>query len=127
MKKVNVIFTAVLFFFISIGLNAQTKTGADYFAGKWNVVVMGTPNGDATMIFNLEKKDSTMTGVVVDTTGTEISEISGCDLKDTEITLYFNASGYDVTLTLNKKDEDNVTGSLFGMFVAEGKRIKEAE
>jgi hypothetical protein len=124
MKKVNVIFTAVLFLFLSIGLNAQTTSGADYFAGKWNVVVKGTPNGDATMIFNLEKKDSTLTGVIVDTTGTEIAEISGCDLKDTELTLYFNASGYDVNLVMMKKDDDHVTGNLLGMFVAEGERIK---
>jgi hypothetical protein len=125
MKKVIVFLTGVLFLFLSTGVNAQTKTGADYFAGKWNVVVMGTPNGDATMIFNLEKKDSTLTGVIVDTTGTEIAEISGCDLKDTALTLYFNASGYDVNLVMSIKDDDHVTGNLMGMFDAEGERIKE--
>ena len=124
MKKVNAIFTGVLFLFLSLGVNAQTKNGADYFAGKWNVVVIGTPNGDATMIFNLEKNDSTLTGIIVDTTGAEIAEISGCDLKDTELTLFFNASGYDVNLVMNIKDDNHVTGSLMGMFVAEGERIK---
>jgi len=125
MKKVNFLVAGMFFLLLSMGLHAQTKTGADYFAGKWNVVVTGTPNGDATMIFNLEKKDSTLTGVIVDTTGTEIAEISGCNLKDTELILYFNASGYDVNLVMNIKDDNHVTGSLLGMFVAEGERIKE--
>lgn len=124
MKKVTFLIAGIFFFLLPIGLNAQTVSGADYFAGKWNVVVKGTPNGDALMIFNLEKKDSTLTGVIVDSTGTEISKISGCDLKDTELTVFFNASGYDVNLVMIKKDDDHVTGNLLGMFDAEGERIK---
>jgi hypothetical protein len=30
---------------LSMKADAQEKTGADYFVGKWNVVVKGTPNG----------------------------------------------------------------------------------
>ena len=59
-----------------------------------------------------------------DTTGTEISKLSNVELKDTTITLYFTAQGYDVNMLLNKKDDDHVTGSLMSMFDAEGERKK---
>jgi hypothetical protein len=79
------------------------------------------------MIFELEKKENTITGVVKDTTGAEISKITSVELKDTEITLFFNAQGYDVNLLLAKKDEDHATGSLMSMFDAAGERIKETK
>ena len=46
MKKLNVFFAGIFFLLLSFGANAQTKTGADFFAGKWNLLVAGTPNGD---------------------------------------------------------------------------------
>jgi hypothetical protein len=124
MKKVTVFFAGLFFLLLSAGANAQTKTGAEYFAGKWSVLVKGTPGGDATMIFLLEKKDDKITGVVQDTTGTEISKLSNVELQDTTITLYFTAQGYDVNMLLTKKDDDHVTGSLMSMFDAEGERKK---
>ena len=79
------------------------------------------------MIFILEKKDATMTGVVQDTTGAEISKISSADLKENSLTVYFNAQGYDVYLMIDKKDDTHVTGNLMGMFDAEGKRMEEGK
>ncbi len=57
------------------------KTGADYFKGKWNVLIKGTPNGDAKMIFVLDNKNDSIVGVVQDTTGAEISKIFKCGIK----------------------------------------------
>jgi hypothetical protein len=37
---------------------------------------------------------------------------------------YFNITGYDVYLSLVKKEEDVSRGSLMDMFNAEGKRVK---
>ena len=124
MKKLSLLLTGLFFLLLSLNLNAQNKTGADYFAGKWNVLIKGTPNGDAKIFIVLEKGDSTMTGVVQDTTGNEISKISKVELTDTSITVYFTAQGYDVNLLMDKKNEDHVTGSMMGMFDAEGDRIK---
>lgn len=125
MKKLSFLFLGSFFLVISFSVKAQSKTGAEYFAGKWSVLLKGTPNGDAKMIFVLEKKDSTITGVVQDTAGVEISKVNNVELKDAEITLYFNAQGYDVNLLLAKKDDDHTAGSLMGMFEAEGERIKK--
>jgi len=126
MKKFKSILIALFSLFFIVGAKAQTA-GADYFAGKWSVLVKGLPNGDAKMFFVLEKKDTTMTGVVQDSTGTEISKIDKVELKDTTATVYFSAQGYDVNLAMTKKDDDHITGSLMGMFDAEGERLKVAK
>jgi len=125
MKKLSLFFAGVFSLLLSINVNAQSKTGADYFKGKWSVLLKGTPGGDAKMTFILENKSDSIRGVVQDTTGAEVSKITNAELKDNEVTLYFNAQGYDVNLLLKKKDDDHVTGSLMGMFDAEGIRIKE--
>ena len=123
MKKVSLLFAGLFFLLLSIGVHAQT-TGADYFAGKWSVLVKGTPNGDAKMLFVLEKKDSTLTGVVQDSTGKEMSKIDKVELNGNTATAYFTAQGYDVNLEMNKKDDDHFTGNMMGMFDADGERVK---
>lgn len=124
MKKQGLFFAGLFFLLLSLTATAQSKTGADYFVGKWNVLLKGLPQGDAKMVFVLEKTGDKITGVVQDTTGKEISKLTNADLKEDEITLYFNAQGYDVNLLLKKKDDDHTTGSLMGMFDAEGDRVK---
>lgn len=124
MKKVSVLFAGLFFLLLSLGATAQTKTGADYFAGKWNLLVRGLPTGDTKMFVVLDKTDSTMNGVIQDSTGNETAKFSKVEITEKEATVYFTAQGYDVSLTLNKKDDDHVTGSMMSMFNAEGERVK---
>ena len=112
---------------LSAGAMAQTQTGTEYFPGKWNMLVRGLPNGDTRMFVVLDKKDTTLAGAIQDSTGTEISKFSKVELKDNGITVYFTAQGYDVYMTMNKKDEDHVVGSMMDMFDAEGTRNKPAK
>src|ERR1700731_1509768 len=125
MKKLSFLFGLLLFQLLSTKMLAQSKTGADYFKGNWSELIKDTPNGDAKMVFVLENKNDSITGVVQDTTGVEISKLTNVELKDTVITLYFTAQGYDVNVVMAKKDDDHIAGSLMGMFVVEGKRKKE--
>ena len=128
MKKLKSILTGLVLLLFAVGVKAQTQTGnADYFAGKWSVLLKGLPNGDTKMFFVLEKKDTTMTGVVQDSTGTEVAKIDKVELKENTATVYFSAQGYDVNLAMTKKDDDHVTGNLMGMFDAEGERVKVAK
>ena len=126
MKKFRSIFIGVFILLFTAGVKAQTAN-ADYFAGKWSVLVKGLPNGDAKMFFVLEKKDTSMTGVVQDSTGTQISKIDKVELNGNTATVYFSAQGYDVNMAMTKKDDDHVTGSLMGMFDADGERVKVAK
>ena len=124
MKKINSIAIGSLLLFLAVSTNAQSKTGADFFAGKWKVLVTGTPYGDLKRIYVLEKSDNTLTGIVQDSTGKEITKCSKVEVKDNEVTLYYQAMGNDVNITLIKKDDDHVTGSVLGQFDAKGERIK---
>jgi hypothetical protein len=125
MKKLVTLLTVLFCTCLFLSSNAQVKTGDDYFLDTWKVLVKATPQGDVTMVFAIEKKESGFTGVVQDTTGKEISKIDLIEVKDNTITINFKASGYDLSLVMNKKDDDHITGSLINMFNAEGERVKK--
>lgn len=111
MKKLNLIFAGLFFLLLSLSAEVHAQAPADYFVDKWNVLVKGTPNGDSKMVLVFNKKDNTLTGVVQDETGIEISKIDMAELSGNTATVYFNASGYDMNLELTKIDDDHVTGS----------------
>jgi len=124
MKKTIFVFAGLFFLLLSMNVKAQT-TGAEYFTGKWSVLIKGTPNGDATMFVTLEKQDTTLAGNIKDSTGQLDTKIDKVELNGDKITMYFNTQGYDVNLEMDKKDDDHVTGSMMGMFDAEGERVKQ--
>ena len=125
MKRLTILTAALLSLVLSFHAQAQSKTGADFFAGKWNVLITGTPYGDLKRLYVLDKKDDGLTGTVLDSTGKEISKCSKVDVKDNAVTLYYTALGNDVSIVLTKKDEDHVTGRVMDMFDAKGERIKQ--
>ena len=124
MKKVFLCCVAFCILIFTAKVNAQSKTGIEYFAGSWNVLLKGLPQGDTRIFVNLDKKDSTLTGVIKDTAGRELSKISSLELKDTVLTVNFSAQGYDVYLVMTRKDEDHITGRMMDMFDADGDRVK---
>jgi len=125
MKKLSNLTAGLLTLFLSFSSHAQSKAGADFFAGKWNVLITGTPYGDLKRVYILEKKDNSLAGTVLDgATGKELSKCSKVDVKDNEVTLYYSALGNDVNVVLTKKDEDHVAGKALGMFDASGERVK---
>ncbi len=125
MKRLTILTAGFLSLVLSFNAHAQSKTGADFFSGKWNVLITGTPYGDLKRVYILEKKDNGLAGTVLDSTGKEISKCSIIEVKDNEVTLYYTALGNDVSIVLTKKDEDHVTGKAMGMFDAKGERIKQ--
>ena len=124
MKKICSIATGISLLLLALNVNGQSKTGADYFAGKWNVLILGTPYGDLKRIYVLEKKESSLNGIVQDSTGKEIAKCSKVEVQDNQVTLYYQAMGNDVSVTLVRKDDDHVSGSVLNMFEANGERIK---
>ena len=124
MKKLTSLLAGLFFLVLSMKADAQEKTGADYFAGKWNVVVKGTPSGDRKMVFALDKTENTIAGEVQDTTGKVLSKIVKAEVSANSITVYFSMNDHDASLDLTKKDEDHASGSAMGMFDAEAERVK---
>ena len=89
------------------------------------MLIKGTPNGDARMYVMLEKQDTTLSGTIQDSTGQLNTKIDKVEVSGDKATIYFNAQGYDVNLEMDKKDDDHITGSMMGMFDAEGERVKQ--
>jgi hypothetical protein len=127
MKKANFLSCLLFFLIMSTNMFAQTKQGADYFKGKWSILLKGTPSGDTRIFFLLENSKDSITGVVQDSTGTDMSKISKVELTDTSATVYFTAWGYDLNLIMNKKDNDHVTGNLMNALDIEGERVKKTQ
>lgn len=119
MKKVRMILTAVIVLFIAVATQAQET---DYFAGDWKVMVKGTPNGDAEMVMHLERVDGKLVGEMR-VEAMDPSKFQQVAEKETDVTVFYNAMGYDISITLRKVDENNLKGSLLGMFDATGERI----
>ena len=111
-------------------VDSTKKTSSNYFLGKWDVLVFGLPQGDThmPMVFEMKLDSATQKEKMVgriDAKGTGVIPFSKVEPADTSITFYFTAQGYDLNMTLDKKDADNATGRMFDMFDAKAVRIKE--
>jgi hypothetical protein len=127
MKKLSSFFAGLFLLILSVNANAQTQAPADFFSGKWSVLVEGLPQGDTKMMVNLERKEGKLTGAILDSTQKEISKFSKVEEKENEVTVYFTAQGYDVYLKLEKNGDDKVKGNMMDMFEAKGERMKGQE
>jgi hypothetical protein len=121
MKKLYLVVTCIILFLLSLNANAQ-KTN-DFFVGKWDVLVTGTPNGDAKMIFTMERKDGKLEGTVKLGDQAEVTKLFDIVEKETSITFNITASDYVVRFYLEKKDENHVIGNMMDQFETKGERI----
>ncbi len=122
MKKVSIL----IVFLLGVTFNSFSQS-ADFFAGKWEITVVGTPNGDAKFSTELIRKDGKLGGElkIVSTEKTDPVAITNIDESADKITIYFSTQGYDVNVVLEKVDSDNLKGSLMNMFESTAKRVKE--
>ena len=131
--------TSIFAMFINFDLLAQGTTAptaaaaakpSTFFLGKWDVLVLGLPQGDTHMptVFEMKKDSATNKDIMVGRIESkETGAIPLTDIVATDSTMdfAFSAQGYDLTMTLAKKDNDNATGTMFNMFSVKAIRIKE--
>lgn len=102
----------------------QPVSTSDYFVGKWKTTFFGTPNGDATLTLDLVRKDGKLIGTITPNDGeAKSAALDNVEETPEKLTIYFNMSGYDINVTLDKIDADTLTGSLMGMFKTKAVRI----
>ena len=123
---------ASFFLFFLLGVSflsfSQAPAPADFFAGKWAIEILGTPNGDAKMTANLVRKDGKLTGTLTNTAEGDKSEpipITSIEEGTDKLTLGFTTQGYDLTMQLNKVDDDHLKGMLIDQFETKATRLKE--
>ena len=127
MKKVSLILFLLLVGVAFRGLS-QTTPPADFFAGKWEITIMGTPNGDSKMVTNLVRKDGKLTGELKDLSGTNpampITKVE--EEPGKKMTIYFDtAQAGEIGVELAKVDDDHLKGQLMSMFDSTAVRVKE--
>ena len=123
MKK----FSALLFFFIALFFSSATMAqSSDYFIGDWEVQIKDTPMGTISVVLTLERVDGKLAGKFVDKASGVETKMNQITEQGTGLTLSFTAEGYgDLYLTLQRADDENVTGSLMDSFAVEGKRVAQ--
>jgi hypothetical protein len=123
MKK----FSALLFFFVTLLFSsASMAQGSDYFVGDWDVQIKDTPMGTISVVLTLERIDGKLAGKFVDKASGVETKMNQITEQGTGLTLSFTAEGYgDLYLTLQRANDENVTGSLMDSFAVEGKRVAQ--
>jgi hypothetical protein len=126
MKKLSVFIAAIVCSLVfSIGAKAQAP--ADFYVGKWAVLTTGLPSGDAKSIVTFERKDGKLIGQMAEEGKPKANIFTKVEEKGNTVTGYFTASGYDVYIFLDKKDDNNIAGALMDMFDCTGVRIVETK
>lgn len=127
MKKASIIL-AVLFLGIFCKSFAQTSPPTDFFAGKWEINLTGTPNGDVKFLTTLTRKDGKLSGELANASDATQAKrpISKVEESADKIIIYFESSqGGEIALELAKIDNDNLKGILMDSFDATAKRLKD--
>jgi len=125
MKKTGLIIMGLFLLCFSLNIQAQTKSGFEFFAGKWNVVVNGAPQGDVNMFINFEMSNDQVKATMKDSTGNTLYTVKYTEINKDQASITFVGSQGDVNLTLTKKDDNSLTGDIMGMFTVEGKRLNK--
>ncbi|GAB3512754.1 hypothetical protein [Emticicia fontis] len=122
MKNLKSVLT-VIALFAAMSL-AKAQTTPSYYVGNWEVLVKGTPQGDVKMPMSFEMKDDKLVGKITNPETKEVATMTSVEIKGEELFAAFSAGGYDVTMTITKKDDDHFTGKIMDMIEVEGTRLK---
>jgi hypothetical protein len=135
MKKLSIVLFVLTFAALTNGFaqttaattsTDSTATATDFYAGKWEVTFIGTPQGDAKMVATFTRVEGRLEGVISDPTG-QIKEsitMTSVDEGTDKITFNFKAQGYDIAVDLEKVDDDNLKGMMMNMFESKATRVK---
>ena len=126
MKKVS-LFLFIFLLGICVKGFSQTTPPTDFFAGKWEITVVGTPQGDAKFVTELTRKDGKLTGELKDPAGVRpATAITKIEEESTKLTIYFNTDqAGEIPIELTKVDDDHLKGSLMNMFDSTALRVKK--
>ena len=126
MKKVSLLLFVFLLGICATGYS-QTAAPTDFFAGKWEITIMGTPNGDSKMVTDLVRKDGKLTGELKDPAGTNPAmAITKVEEGKDRITIYFDtAQAGEIGVELAKVDDEHLKGQLMNMFDSTAVRVKK--
>lgn len=120
MKLITTVLCGFALFLISFTTQAQTT---DYFVGDWEVIIKDTPMGTITVMLTLERVDGKLVGKFVDSASGNETKMNDISESENSLTLSFTSEYGDLSLAIQRVDDENVSGSLMDSFAVEGKRV----
>ncbi|WP_345247916.1 hypothetical protein [Nibrella saemangeumensis] len=125
MKKVSILFFVLLLGVAFTGFS-QNSTSTDFYAGKWEITILGSPRGDVVFQTDLVRTDGKLTGKLVDKADPANGSLQILRVEEstTKLIIYFESSqGGEMAMDLAKVDNDTLKGMVFN-FDATAKRVK---
>jgi hypothetical protein len=106
--------------------SAAAPANVGILAGKWDILFKGLPNGDTHIIFTVTQQDGKWSGSYQDMETKKDVPLTKVETDDKGIVLYFTAQGYDVSVNVERKDDDDhVKANMLSMFEGTGERVKQ--
>ena len=122
MKKLSIL---VFFFAALLFSSSSMAQSTDYFVGEWNVQIKDTPMGTISVLLTLERVDGKLVGKFVDAASSTETKMNDITEGENSLTLNFTSEYGDLYFTLQREDEENVSGSLMDSFAVSGTRVKK--
>jgi hypothetical protein len=122
MKKLSIL---VFFFAAFLFSSSSMAQSTDYFVGEWNVQIKDTPMGTISVLLTLERVDGKLVGKFVDAASSTETKMNDITEGENSITLNFTSEYGDLYFTLQREDDENVSGSLMDSFAVSGTRVKK--
>jgi hypothetical protein len=122
MKKLSIL---VFFFAALLFSTSSMAQSTDYFVGEWNVQIKDTPMGTISVLLTLERVDGKLVGKFVDAASSTETKMNDITEGENNITLNFTSEYGDLYFTLQREDDENVSGSLMDSFAVSGTRVKK--
>ena len=122
MKKLSIL---VFFFAALLFSTSSMAQSTDYFVGEWNVQIKDTPMGTISVLLTLERVDGKLVGKFVDAASSTETKMNDITEGENSITLNFTSEYGDLYFTLQREDDENVSGSLMDSFAVSGTRVKK--
>jgi hypothetical protein len=122
MKKLSIL----VFFFAALLFSSSTmaQTTEDYFVGEWNVQIEA-PMGTISVLLTLERVDGKLVGKFVDAASSTETKMNDITEGDNSLTLNFTSEYGDLYFTLQREDDENVSGWLMDSLKVSGTRVKK--
>lgn len=96
-----------------------------YFAGRWSVTLKGTPEGDVPLLMTFEQKIGKWTGSYVNQKTKEEAVLKSVEVNGDKIFVALKFATYDMTMQLNRIDDEHIVGKMMDMIDCEGVRNKD--
>jgi hypothetical protein len=120
--------TSILFSIIFLGMIIKSfSQSTDFYAGKWEIMIYGSPMGDIKFKTELIRKDGKLTGELAyaDEPDKPKRPITKIEENGDNLKIYFESSqGGDVFFDFKKENENTLKGNISG-YESVAKRIKD--